>query len=371
MMEYPCLVFNQKDNQQAPKFCIFEAPVSNVLSWATIPRLSPDKKGGIQRAKNDIKVRGIKKFLESDPRNTIPTAIVITVASNSYNINSTETTTKIDIIQGTEDGIFVVDGQHRLYGLHEFDPHSRVPIVAILEASEEERAFQFIVINNKVSKVAPDHIRALTLNFTNPDKEQGLEKRLNLARLSLNKNLTYVGMANTSEDSPFKGIVGLPDTQEDSRIIIPASIETSVAYIQSKNIIDAGNSDASYDLFIAIWNTIKTEWGNTFSQGKSNKLLSKIGIFCMTKYIVDTIDILSSIVDISIDLTNLEDVTNAVKKILQLQKEEFWSIEWNISIADTKLVREQVIESMRKINQNMKNKHPWETGVPVLPRTDN
>jgi DGQHR domain-containing protein len=373
-MKYPCLIFSQRQDENSPKFCLFEAPVSNVLSWATIPRLTPTTKDGIQRAKNDTKVRGIKKFLESDDRNTIPTAIVITLASNSFSLapKKNGTQDEIEIHQGTQDGIFVVDGQHRLYGLHEFDPQARVPIVAILEASDEERAFQFIVINNKVSKVAPDHIRALTLNFTNPSKEQGLETRLNLARLSLNKNLSYVGLANTSDDSPFQGIVALPDTIEKQKIIIPASIEASIAYIQSKNMVDATNSDAAYDFFISIWSTIKNEWTEAFTQtsDSSYKLLTKVGIFCMTKYIADAIDIMASFIDSDIDLGNVEDVGAAVKKILSSQSEKFWLIDWNIAISDTKIVREQLMDSLRKIQQNIKHNHPWNVGVPVLPKVD-
>jgi len=87
-MNYPCIVFSQREDSQAPRFCIFEAPVKDVIEWSTIPRLSPDNQDGIQRAKNDAKVRGITKFLNADERNTIPTAIVITLSSNAHSINS-------------------------------------------------------------------------------------------------------------------------------------------------------------------------------------------------------------------------------------------------------------------------------------------
>ena len=300
-------------------------------------------------------MRGIKKFLSADDRNTIPTAVVITLSINAFKLETLrgcdDKLQEIEILQGVEDGAFVVDGQHRLYGLNEFDPKAKVPIVAILGATDEEKAFQFIVINNKVSKVAADHIRALALNFTNPDKEQGLESRLNSARLSLNKNLGYVGQANTTDDSPFKGIVALPDTAKENQIVVPASIESAVAYIQSKNMLQISSDDGPYELFITIWTTIKKSWPDAF--GKDSKLLSNI-------------DVIASFIDTDIDLSNAEDVSDSVSKILKLQSEIFWLAPWSINISDTKLVRDQLSESLRKIQQNLKQKHPWDTDIQVL-----
>ncbi|WP_325090102.1 DGQHR domain-containing protein, partial [Burkholderia contaminans] len=147
---------------------------------------------GIQRARNNFKVRAIRKFLVDDKRNTIPTAIVLTFTPGSYTLSPVDGQAdfqKLTIDPEDRDGVFVVDGQHRLYGLNEFNPESEVPVVAILDSTNEEKAFQFIVINNKVSKVAPDHIRALSLNFTDSDGNEGLEGRLKTARLSLSRIL--------------------------------------------------------------------------------------------------------------------------------------------------------------------------------------
>ncbi|WP_081698862.1 DGQHR domain-containing protein [Marinobacter sp. EN3] len=366
-MKYSCLKFSQRSNEASPEFCIFHAPAGEVLAWADIPRLSHKETNGIQRAKNDYKVRAIKKFLLGDDRNTIPTAVVITLKKGVYSISDLEGGgQRIEIHQDAGSGAFVVDGQHRLYGLNEYDKNAQVPVVAILDASDEERAFQFIVINNKVSKVAADHIRALTLNFTNPEKEQGLESRLNSARLSLNKNIGYVGMANTGDDSPFRGLVALPDTPPENQLVVPASIEASIAYIQSKNLILGSDEHAAYDLFSTVWSTIKKSWPDAFSEDKRSKLLTKVGVQCMTQYVIDNLDVISTFVDSSIDLTNAEDVDNAVQKILEMQEEKFWIVPWAISISDTKSVRDQLHESLRKVQKNIKTKNSWQEDVPVL-----
>ncbi|WP_322089442.1 DGQHR domain-containing protein [Burkholderia sp. BCC1999] len=366
-MDYPCIVFSQRQEEEAPRFCVFRAPVGEVISWTTIPRLSPEDTEGIQRARNNFKVRAIRKFLVDDKRNTIPTAIVLTFTPGSYTLSPVDGQAdfqKLTIDPENRDGVFVVDGQHRLYGLNEFNPESEVPVVAILDSTNEEKAFQFIVINNKVSKVAPDHIRALSLNFTDSDGNEGLEGRLKTARLSLSRNISYVGAANESDESPFRGIVALPAVPEENQIVVPAAIESSIAYIQSKKLRQLVDEDSEYEFFISMWSTIKEAWSSAFS--KTSKLLSKVGVLSMTKYVVDTVDFMASFSDHDFNLSNSDDVTKAVKRVLALQDEQFWLADWSISISDTKSVRDEIDETLKNIQQNMRYKQPWYTDLKII-----
>jgi DGQHR domain-containing protein len=364
-LKYPCLTFSQRPEAGSPKFCIFYAPVGEVISWSVIPRLTPGNSDGIQRAKNDYKVRGIRSFLAADVRNTIPTAVVITLGLNAYAIGPSEAGGEmLEIIPEKKESIFVVDGQHRLYGLFEFNGATKVPVVAILEASADERAFQFVVINNKVSKVSPDHIRALALKYSGDSSSPDLDVRLRTARLSLSKNLGYVGLANDVEDSPFKGLLSLPDTPPENKWITPAAVETALSYIQSKSLQQLDDDDSHFEFFLAIWSTIKSTWSTAFA--KDSKLLSKVGIQCMTRYATDAIDYMVGFSDEEFDFGNREDVTKAVLRVLKFQEEDFWTSEWSISIADTKSVRDEIEEALRIIQQNIRHKQPWRNGVTLV-----
>lgn len=364
-MEYACLTFSQRQDEGAPTFCLFHAPVSDVISWTVIPRLSPGNSEGIQRAKNDYKVRGIKNFLKADNRNTIPAAIVITLGGNAYKINKTDDNKEmLEIFSDHKESIFVVDGQHRLYGLNEFHVNARVPVVAILEASPEERAFQFVVINNKVSKVSTDHIRALALKYSDDANQTDLDTRLRSARLSLNKNLGYVGLANEVEDSPFKGLVSLPDTIPENKWVVPAAIESAITYIQSKGLQQLDDDESHFDFFVAVWCAVRENWPTAFS--RESKLLSKVGIQCMTRYIADAIDYMVGFSDDEFDFSNREDVKKATARVLRFQEEQFWLLDWSISIADTKAVREEIDEALRIIQQNIRHKQSWRNGVGLV-----
>ncbi|GGP23788.1 DGQHR domain-containing protein [Silvimonas iriomotensis] len=356
-MNYNCFKFKQRNSPDAPYLCMFEAPVSDVIAWSTIPRLTPDNQDGIQRARKDSKVKAIKNFFTNDSRNTIPTAVVITMSEGSYSISENAGQKILTINPQNKEGIFVVDGQHRIYGLHAYDENSRIPVVAILNANSEERAFQFIVINNKVSKVPADHIRALTLKYTGNPDEADLAQRLKMAKLSLSQTLNYVGFANDLPDSPFYGLVSMPHVAEDNRRVVPAAIEASIAYIQSKNIRELSGDDSAYDFFITIWSTIKDTWPNTFAQ--SAKLLSKVGLVSMTQFITDTINTISSYPGSSVDIADSESLCIAIKKILTTQSEDFWMWDWDLAISDTRSVREAIQNALENIHQNNRYKENW------------
>lgn len=344
---------------------MFTAPVGDIIEWSVIPRLTPGTPEGIQRAKNDYKVRGIKSFLTADARNTIPTAVVLTFGPGTYALTTLENGVEcLEVDSSKKELIFVVDGQHRLYGLYEFNPKALVPVVAILEATADERAFQFVVINNKVSKVSTDHIRALALRYSPDSSNTDLDARLRTARLSLNKNLGYVGLANELEDSPFKSLINLPSTNPENKWVAPASIESALAYIQSKGLQALDDDDCHFEFFIAMWASIKSEWTTAFS--KESKLLSKVGIQCMTRYITDAIDYMVGFSDDEFDFSNRSDVDAATKRVLRYQEQAFWTSDWSISISDTKSVRDDIDEALRVIQQNIRHKHTWNEGVTLI-----
>lgn len=368
-MNYTCITFKQRTNPEAPTLCVFEAPVSDIISWSTIPRLSPENQDGIQRAKKDSKVKAINSFLANDVRNIIPTAIVITITKSSFQLSESDKGKILTLKEANKDDIFVVDGQHRIYGLHSFDENARIPVVAILDADSEERAFQFIVINNKVSKVPPDHIRALTLKYTGNSEDPGLKQRLKMAKLSLSPVLNYVGFAQDLPDSPFKGMISMPNVPESNRIVVPAAIETSIAYIQSKNIREFSGDDSAYDFFISIWTAIRDTWKLAFP--KSETLMSKVGIVSMTQFLTDTINTISGYPGSTINMSEPESIQEAVKNILSTQEEDFWLWKWSLSISDSRSVRDSILDAMENIHQNKRYKENWFNSIDfVLPPSD-
>src|SRR6266704_2458310 len=124
---YPCIMHSQREGGQAPQFCIFVARVGDILKWAAIKRLT-DQPGAPQRALNKSKLLAVRRFLELDPRNTIPNGVIVNLnlPPDAFRPVGKKLPPELQYLTITyeEDKKpgFVVDGQHRVHGMKELDP---------------------------------------------------------------------------------------------------------------------------------------------------------------------------------------------------------------------------------------------------------
>jgi DGQHR domain-containing protein len=361
---YECLVTDQRSGGNAPTFCLFHAPAGEILQWADIKRLE-EEAGAPQRRTSPAKVKAIRRFLDTDVRNTIPTSVILTIdlsvdrllpvvadPSSSFRILTFDLTP-----EAPKPGL-VIDGQHRLLGIREFAPNTPVNVVAILAATDMEKAFQFLVINNKASKVSMDHIRALALHF----EEAALKTRLETARLNLDPNVGYVGLVNNEEDSPFRGMVSWPLTPEADRVIVPAAIEASLGYIQQKKVRAFESEDVLLEFFYTIWRRIKVRWADLWTP--DSRLLSKVGIICMTYYMADA---LVGSYDLGrLDVADPQEVEGLVNELLSHQERRFWQVAWTSTSYDTKAGRALIVDSLVQIARNSRSGVPWHEDVELV-----
>lgn len=364
---YECLVTKQRATAEAPTFCLFHAPAGEILQWADIKRLE-EQAGAPQRRTSPAKVKAIKRFLDTDQRNTIPTSVILTIDIPLDHIHPVVVDgarsfafLEVDYAPGSAKPGLVIDGQHRLLGMKDYSPETDVNVVAILAATDMEKAFQFLVINNKASKVPMDHIRALALHY----EEEALKTRLQTARLNLDPNVGFVGLVNNEEDSPFRGIISWPLTPEADRIVVPASIEASIAYIQQKRLRTFESEDVLLEFFYTIWRRIKERWQELWTQ--DSRLLSKVGVVCMTQYMTDA---LIGSYDLGmIDVSDPAQISQLVDEILSNQERSFWRVPWTSTSYDTKAGRALIVDSLIQIARNVRGGLPWYEDVELVDST--
>lgn len=361
----------------APRICLFYAPVKEVLEWALIAPLGPANRGGIQRQAISSRIKGIQRFFIKDDRNIIPTAIVIAFAPGTVQVNNIalpagaqacpgisriSISWNSDVADGSRASRpgYVIDGQHRLKGVELYDSGTLIPIVGIVDANNDETAFQFLVINNKASKVPTDHVRAL-LNLKVDDAT--LEKRLSSARLSLNPNYESVGFADSEEDSPFRGIINWPLNQDG--YVAPTAIEISVANIRRRGTkADLADPEPAQAFFIAIWSVVHEKWGDLWKPG--SKLMSKVAIICLTDFVADNLVVWARHPKSDLDITNEDDVKKNTVDILEYLDPQFFVAEWASTSYDTGAGREQIKEAIETMYKNRLADQPWHEGVKVI-----
>lgn len=348
-----------------PNFVLFAATPDDILSWASIDRLTSDEMDGPQRIERPFKTKAIASYFRANPENTIPTSVVIGFKSGQVNLSQVENCKDLFKIEiDDEPKGTIVDGQHRVLGIKEFDPTALVNVVGLLDADDTETAFQFLVINNKVSRVSSDHLRALALRY----EEEVLADRLQKVKLNLNPNLRFVGFANDLNSSPFKGLLTLPTNDEANQIVTPAAIEDSINFIRSRKLPDlVDDDDMITELFFTIWNTIKTAWPELWV--KDSRLLSKASIVCLNQFIID--HLLRQFDWANLDIFNPDVVEKEVNRILAAFSRDFWSeeSEWTSKGLDTQAGRRLLLDSMEQMVRNVRQSLDWHTDISMISLT--
>ncbi len=366
--EYPALLLVQRPTP-APKLVMFHASVKDVLSWATVEWLGPQSKG-LQREQKGAKVEAIAEFLV-DKKNVIPTALVIAFAKGAATVETAKggAVDAVPIVKLTVSSpgkaiASVVDGQHRLYGMNEFDSKIRVPILGILDADLVERAFQFLVVNNKASKVPATHTKALLADM----KDTELAKRLQSAKLAFDQEgINDVDLVNSDPKSPFFESIEWTTTPKEKRIVQATAIEISLSYLEGLGLQDLDDRDVRRSVFLEMWRTIKKEWPDLW-QPKS-RLVSKVGIICLTRFIADLVTSWADNDVLGITITDLAQIALQTEKIVAKMDKKFWTTPWAESTKggfDTTQGRDRVLAAITQLYRNGRKDVPWYTNIDIV-----
>ena len=122
------------------------------------------------------------------------------------------------------------------------------------------------------------------------------------------------------------------------------------------------SEDVLIDFFYAIWSTIKDKWSIIWDQ--QYKLLTKIGIVCMTEYLTDS---LVASYDLGLlDISNPDEVKTKTVELLSKQKYDFWTVGWTSTSYDTRAGREMVKESLIRVSRNIRSENKWYEDVAII-----
>jgi DGQHR domain-containing protein len=148
-MRYPVIEFDQP----AGTFLLSAMSANDIINISRAdPRkfdaISMETIGGIQREPSRKRIKEIAEYSNTVDA-TFPTPILLALDPGSYNLDD-------HYIEITGENIAdIVDGQHRVLGLKESKRATEfvIPVVFVLDATEEQKALIFATINGKQTKV--------------------------------------------------------------------------------------------------------------------------------------------------------------------------------------------------------------------------
>ena len=383
-LDYQGYLINQRNSEEAPRFFAFYAPVSEIQKWAGVRR-TEEVEYGAQRILYPPRAKAITRYLLADIRNALPGCIIIGFRQDSANFTTSEDISpynrcgnkikrgsiqvnfEVDTPEHERPGL-VVDGQHRLEGCKKLKTED-IPllVVAILDSDLIEEAFQFIVINQKATKVKPTNIKSIIAEIGTI--EEDLNERLLNAGINYGKNTPFLNRLNNEPDSPFYKIIDWEtnSTTRDadaSRIVAVTAIETGIKRIQIDFEDYLSDSDSAESVFTTIWTTLKQLYPELWNDNEGNKFLKKVNIVTINSMIVH--DLVKAWYRSEIDPLNEDDLSEFVLKGFAEIPKEFWTHEWAITVQDNTIVREAIKEDLERIQVNNKLDRDWKTKLKLI-----
>ncbi|MDA9393041.1 hypothetical protein WN73_21195 [Bradyrhizobium sp. CCBAU 45394] len=369
--DYYALSYSQRGTKNSPKFIMFHAPAAEIIEWADVDRLKPDNRTGAQRPLRDLKVKKVAKFLDADPRNTIPTAVVVALDADAVSFSGSadkkdrgQCGTLVISLKGSDKPGLIIDGQHRAFGVAKHSAMLQLNVIAFIGGDDAERAFQFVVINNSATRVSRDHIRALNLAF---DKDTLNDRLVQSAGVTLGmKDAKFEDYTFVDSIPPFKGLLDWPTNKHG--YIAPNAIESALAETRDRATL-LGIEDLERDFFLAIWMRIKERFGPAWRANTAEKpshLLQKVSIIVLTIYVLDSLEAAQRMADQPLDFANEEIFAISVDRVLKRIPLEFWTVEWQQKELDTGAGRDVLLEALKTIDSNARYGRPWYDRVALV-----
>lgn len=359
------------------EFITFIAKAKDVYDWSHADSIVLDKEG-VQRDLVKARWKRITKFFDSSSNNIIPNSVIIafddsiidSIKLEEIDIENEPTNlTKISFDNNVKDNTYIIDGQHRLKGISEYEPEDIFVVVTLfLGISKLERAFQFITINNKSHKVPTDNIKALIHNFDSQEDEESFQIRLSTASITAGKFSTVIDVFNESEDSPFYKLLDWPNNRTGKKLIKPLALETVLKSVikyfpEMKN----DNDDILMDIIFNIWKPIKEYYVITFDNIEEYRnLFTKTVIIAISEYIISKLSdqIIFSEVDELINKS--ENVCNLTSSLISGIDKSFWTDEWTYKSLDSQGGRKMIIEDIVQIKRNIRSGRDWNENIKLL-----
>jgi DGQHR domain-containing protein len=252
----------------------------------------------------------------------------------------------------------IVDGQHRLHGISEF-PDEDIPVlvVCMVDASVQEQAFQFIVINNKAVRVPTDNVKAIIAHL---DEEQ-LQSRLLQAGVNYGNMSPVLRDVNDLDTSPFQNLLDWPYNKKGVKLVPISAIEQAIRYMKVLFDFMGDDEDSLLEVFLAVWRAVHANYPDLW--GRENPFMTKVNINAVNEFIMDRLKVTWELG--IVDIFSTEAIERQVIGILKLIPQIFWETPWSIKIQDNANVRGLIKSDLETLAQNVKLRRNWSEDLKI------
>lgn len=369
----------QREDAETTNFFVFVAKVKDVKQW-TGTRRTADIPSGTQRVLRPTRVKAVRRFLDSNPINTIANSVLLAfepgkaaftpfaddciAGDNFYNNCPPDQLVwgflDFQYEEGVEEHLrpaLIVDGQHRVEGIATYeDENLPILVVGLIDATHEEQAFQFIVVNDKAVRVSTDNVKSIIADFD----EDSLQTRLFKAGIRYGELSPVLKDINDMPDSPFRHLLKWDYNRDGTHLVSLTAIEQGLKMLNAVfGNITVNDEDSEIAIYCAIWRGVKSCYEDLW--GQENKFMTKVNLAAMNEMILQRLKTLWSME--MLDIFSIKDVEASVAAMWKSVPSKYWSSEWMVTPQDTTGFRGLIQSDLELIAENIRLKKPWYEGL--------
>lgn len=217
-------------NQETPCY-ITVLNAKEVFRMSTVSRVQEDPVKGYQRNLDERRVKNIAEYF--DDGNIIPGSIILSAQQNSDIEFDLET--NLLTLSEEEGSLFVIDGQHRLWGASKASIDIDLPVCIFVNLNIRQEVQYFLDINSN-QKGVPKTLRIELLKFlSEPDS---IDSMLGKLFDDLGNSLTSALLGRTSAMAAQQGKVTHVPFRSALEPLIEGKVLKKFDYNDKKNLIE-------------------------------------------------------------------------------------------------------------------------------------
>ncbi|MDO4694761.1 MAG: DGQHR domain-containing protein [Eikenella sp.] len=233
------------------KYYVTVMNADELFKLSTVSRADEDPTTGYQRLLNEKRAKDIAEYI--DAGNIIPGAIILSAQKNAE-INFDSNKNEINIT-AHPNSFFVIDGQHRLYGMKKASNDISVPVCILVGLNLQQEVQYFLDINSN-QKGVPKTLRIELMKFlSEPDSIDSI-------RNTLFKQL------NNDNDSPLFGKLSATSSTPGKLSLVP--FQNALDPLLTTGTLGTYEFDTKKKILINFLSAVKS-W-LLEAEGNSNKL---------------------------------------------------------------------------------------------------
>jgi DGQHR domain-containing protein len=286
-------------------------PLKHLLGRFGADTYRMDNRRGYQRPVTPSRLRQISAYMR-DEEGMLPTSIVLCLRRP----HMADFEPAVGSVGGGETGLlqidaqtplWIVDGQHRLYGLQRALTQDKadwladypLPVVIVegIDAYEEMRYFH--VINTRHRGVPTDVVDRHLLSMREEEGTALLERQgerdYQRARATM-----LVDVLNDSPESPWRGMIRMPgEPLRPEHLMKQHTMVSSLEPVVNDALVKRLSDDEAGKLLLNYWQAAKERWQSAFDEPKEYVIQKSLGAGALHQILPDVIEVCRNADDFS------------------------------------------------------------------------